>query len=91
MTQGQCANTRNRAFHDLWKTFKDPQGRLSPSTEPSFAIMVSPSSFHFFSQFPVDIQRKIFEDAFEQSNQKAVELAHVSYQVMIWCVSPVPI
>jgi len=46
--------------------------------------MASCPSFHFYNKLPSDVRRLIFEEAFEASGWKAVELAHVSREVRDW-------
>ncbi|KAF5352415.1 hypothetical protein D9756_006292 [Leucocoprinus leucothites] len=41
-------------------------------------------SFKLFSQFPLDIQRLVFEEAFEASHRKATDIALVSKAVKSW-------
>lgn len=44
----------------------------------------STEDFILFSEFPTDIQRLIFEEAFEESQRKAIHLALVSHEVRSW-------
>jgi len=46
--------------------------------------MASCPSFHFYNKLPSDVQRLIFEEAFEASDWNAVELAWVSCEVRDW-------
>lgn len=41
-------------------------------------------SFPFFNKLPLNVKRKIFELAFEDSNYDAVELVWVSREVRAW-------
>lgn len=41
-------------------------------------------TFSLFPEFPVEIQRLIFEEAFEDSCRKATHIALVSRQVRSW-------
>lgn len=40
--------------------------------------------FACFSRFPMDIQRRIFEEAYEDSERRATQIALVSRQVQSW-------
>ena len=69
------------------KIFKRPPG-YAISLHPS--PMASSPGFYFYNKLPSDVQRLIFEEAFEASDWRAVELAHVSREVRDWWVLVLP-
>jgi hypothetical protein len=46
--------------------------------------MTAEEGFSLFTQFPPEIQRLIFEEAFEESHRKDVHIALVSRDVQSW-------